>query len=128
MGESLLSPWVIRTAGLAVICQNGNKIFLASADFSKPNLTAEVSADSCESTELVVMCSSYGGFPKPKLSGALNNMSVVWNASWVTESNLSPYNITGKLPLNVTQDVNITCSVEYNGFTKSTSLLLSRFY
>ncbi|XP_057266477.1 T-lymphocyte activation antigen CD80 [Pezoporus wallicus] len=108
-----------------VVCNEPVNLFV-TADFSEPNLTAEVSADSCESTELVVMCSSYGGFPKPRLSGALNNMSVVWNASWVTESNLSPYNITGKLSLNVTQDFNITCSVEYNSFTKSTSLLLRK--
>ncbi|KAM9020050.1 T-lymphocyte activation antigen CD80 [Ara ararauna] len=108
-----------------VVCNEPVNLFV-TADFSEPNLTAEVAADSCESTELVVMCSSYGGFPKPKLSGALNNMSVVWNASWVTESSLSLYNITGKLSLNVTQDVNITCSVEYNGFTKSTSLLLKK--
>ncbi|KFQ44469.1 T-lymphocyte activation antigen CD80, partial [Nestor notabilis] len=119
-------PVNLFVTALADICQNGNCIFLASADFSEPNLTAEVTADSCASTELVVMCSSYGGFPKPKLSGALNNMSVVWNASWVTESSLSPYNVTGKLSLNMTQDVNITCSVEYNGFTKSTSLLLKK--
>lgn len=108
-----------------VVCNEPVNLFV-TADFSEPNLTAEVSADSCESTELVVMCSSYGGFPKPKLSGALNNMPVVWNASWVTESSLSLYNVTGKLSLNVTQDVNITCSVEYNGFTKSASLLLKK--
>lgn len=76
---------------------------------------------------MVVSCSSHGGFPKPKISGALNNMSVVWNVSWVSESSFSPYNVTGKLQLNVTKDVRITCSVEYNGFAKSTSLLLSRF-
>lgn len=128
VGESLLWPWVIRTAALAVIWQNGNSIFLASADFSKPNITAEVSTNTCESTEMVVTCSSYGGFPKPKMSGALNNKSVVWNASCVSESSLSPYNVTGKLLLNMTKDVSITCSIEYNDFAKSTTLLLSRFY
>ncbi|NXS77746.1 CD80 protein, partial [Erpornis zantholeuca] len=101
-------------------------ILFVTADFSKPNITAEVSADSCESTEMVIICSSHGGFPKPKISGALNNMSVEWNASWVSESSFSPYNVTGKLVLNVTKDVNITCSVEHNGFAKSTSLHLKK--
>ncbi|NXU58612.1 CD80 protein, partial [Turnix velox] len=99
---------------------------VVTADFSEPNITAEVSADSCDSTEMVVRCSSYGGFPKPKISGALNNESVVWNVSWVSESNFSPYNITGELQLNVTKDVSFTCSVESNGFTKSASLLLKK--
>uniref|UniRef100_A0A8C0AZX6 Ig-like domain-containing protein n=1 Tax=Buteo japonicus TaxID=224669 RepID=A0A8C0AZX6_9AVES len=95
------------------------------ADFSKPNVTADVLADSCESTEMVVRCSSYGGFPKPKLSGALDNESTAWNDSWVSESSLRAYNVTGKLWLNVTKDISFTCSVEYNGFAESTSLLLS---
>ncbi|KFQ77420.1 T-lymphocyte activation antigen CD80, partial [Phaethon lepturus] len=108
-----------------VVCDEPVTLFV-TADFSKPNITAEVSANSCESTEMVVTCSSHGGFPKPKISGVLNNVSVVWNASWVSESSLSPYNVTGKLLLNVTKDISITCSVEYNGFAKSTSLLLKK--
>ncbi|NXC16607.1 CD80 protein, partial [Corythaeola cristata] len=108
-----------------VVCDKSVALFV-TADFSKPNVTAEASANSCESTEMVVRCSSHGGFPKPKISGALNNESVVWNASWVSESSLSPYNVTGKLRLNVTKDVSITCSIEYNGFVKSTSLLLKK--
>ncbi|NXI86340.1 CD80 protein, partial [Rhipidura dahli] len=108
-----------------VVCDQSVILFV-TADFSKPNITAEVSADSCESTEMVITCSSHGGFPKPRISGALNNMSVEWNASWVSESSFSPYNVTGTLVLNVTKDVNVTCSVEYNGFAKSTSLLLKK--
>ncbi|KFO73455.1 T-lymphocyte activation antigen CD80, partial [Cuculus canorus] len=106
-----------------VVCDESLTLFV-TADFSMPNITAEVSAETCESTEMVVKCSSYGGFPKPKISGAINNESVVWNASWVSESNFSPYNVTGELRLNVTKEDNITCSVEYSGFAKSTSLLL----
>ncbi|NXH93620.1 CD80 protein, partial [Pachycephala philippinensis] len=108
-----------------VVCGESVVLFV-TADFSKPNITAEVSADSCELTEMVITCSSHGGFPKPRISGALDNMSVEWNASWVSESSLSPYNVTGKLVLNVTKDVNITCSVEYDGFAKSSSLLLKK--
>ncbi|NWR90216.1 CD80 protein, partial [Furnarius figulus] len=108
-----------------VVCHESITLFV-TADFSKPNVTAEVAASSCESTEMVITCSSHGGFPKPKISGALNNMSVEWNASWVSESSLSPYNVTGTLVLNVTKDVNITCSIEYDGFAKSTSLLLKK--
>ncbi|NXG64035.1 CD80 protein, partial [Hemiprocne comata] len=106
-----------------VLCDERVTLFV-TADFSEPNITAEVSANSCESTEMVVRCSSYGGFPKPKISGALNNTSVVWNVSWVFESSLSLYNVTGEVQLNVTKDVKFTCSVEYDGFAKSTSLLL----
>ncbi|NXK67087.1 CD80 protein, partial [Sylvietta virens] len=108
-----------------VVCDQSVVLFV-TADFSQPNVTAQVSADSCEATEMVIMCSSHGGFPKPRISGALNNVSVEWNASWVSESRLSPYNVTGKLVLNVTKDVNITCSVEYSGFVKSTSLPLKK--
>ncbi|NWU65919.1 CD80 protein, partial [Pterocles burchelli] len=108
-----------------VVCDEPVAVFV-TADFSKPDVTAEVSTNSCESTETVVRCSSHGGFPKPKISGALNNVSVVWNANWVSESSLSPYNVTGKLWLNMTKDAIITCSVEYNGFAKSTSLLLKK--
>ncbi|NXO53239.1 CD80 protein, partial [Aramus guarauna] len=106
-----------------VVCDE-RVTFFVTADFSEPNITAEVSANSCESTEMVVTCFSHGGFPKPKISGALNNKSVVWNASWVSESSLSPYNVTGKLLLNMTKDVSITCSIEYGGLAKSTSTLL----
>ncbi|NWV34748.1 CD80 protein, partial [Grantiella picta] len=104
-----------------VVCGESVILFV-TADFSEPNITAEVSADFCESTEMVITCSSHGGFPKPRISGAINNMSMEWNTSWVSESSFSPYNVTGKLVLNVTEDINITCSVEYNGFAKSTSL------
>ncbi|NXI74371.1 CD80 protein, partial [Anseranas semipalmata] len=107
-----------------VVCDEPVTLFV-TADFSEPNITAVVTARSCESTEMVVRCSSHGGFPKPKISGVLNNGSLEWNATWVSESSLSPYNVTGKLRLNVTKDVNLTCSIEYNGFVKSTSLLLT---
>ncbi|NXN96365.1 CD80 protein, partial [Rhinopomastus cyanomelas] len=97
-----------------------------TADFSKPDVTAEVAADSCESTEVLVTCSSHGGFVKPRISGALNNKSVVWAASWVSASGLSTYSVTAKLWLNVTKDSSFTCSVEYNGLVRSTSLLLNK--
>ncbi|NXS47879.1 CD80 protein, partial [Balaeniceps rex] len=108
-----------------VVCDETVTLFV-TADFSEPNITAEVSATSCESTEMVVGCFSHGGFPKPKISGALNNVSVAWNTSWVSKSSLSLYNVTGKLSLNVTKDVSFTCFVEYNGFVKSSSLLLKK--
>ncbi|NWU11006.1 CD80 protein, partial [Cephalopterus ornatus] len=108
-----------------VVCDERVTLFV-TADFSQPSITAEVLHSSCESTEMAIVCSSYGGFPKPKISGALNNMSVEWNASWVPESSLRPYNVTGTLVLNVTNDVNLTCSFEYDGLAKSTSLLLKK--
>ncbi|NXR81416.1 CD80 protein, partial [Pycnonotus jocosus] len=108
-----------------VLCDQSVILFV-TADFSKPNVTAVVTSDSCDVTEMVITCSSHGGFPRPKISGALNNVSMEWNASWVSESSRSPYNVTGKLKLNVTKDVNITCSVESSGFAMSTSLLLKK--
>ncbi|XP_074958913.1 T-lymphocyte activation antigen CD80 [Phalacrocorax aristotelis] len=106
-----------------VVCDETVTLFV-TADFSKPNVTVEERFKTCESTVMVVSCSSHGGFPKPKISGALNNVSVVWNTSSVSKSSLGLYNVTGQLWLNVTKDVSFTCSVEYNGFLKSTSLLL----
>ncbi|NXB80800.1 CD80 protein, partial [Donacobius atricapilla] len=108
-----------------VLCDESVSLFV-TADFSKPNITAEVAAVSCESTEMVITCSSHGGFPKPTISGALNNVSVEWKTHWVFEPSLNTYNVTGRLVLNVTKDVNITCSVEYGGFATSSSLVLSK--
>ncbi|NXH20426.1 CD80 protein, partial [Bucco capensis] len=108
-----------------VVCDKSVTLFV-TADFSNPKITAEVSANSCESTEMMVTCSSHGGFPKPKISGVFNNESMVWNDSSVSKSSLSLYNITAQGWLSVTKDTNFTCSVEYNGFARSTSLLLRK--
>ncbi|XP_035746645.1 T-lymphocyte activation antigen CD80 [Egretta garzetta] len=108
-----------------VVCDEPVTLFV-TADFSNPNITAEVSNHSCESAEMVVSCSSHGGFPKPKISGAVNNMSLMWNTSRVSKSSLGLYNVTGKLWLNITKDVSFTCSIEYNGFVKSSSWLLKK--
>ncbi|KFQ21539.1 T-lymphocyte activation antigen CD80, partial [Merops nubicus] len=113
------------TQNSIVLCENHVTLFV-TADFSNPNITTEVSTNSCESTEMVVRCSSHGGFPKPKISGALNNEPIVWNNSLVSKSSLSLYNVTAKAWVNVTEDISFTCSVEYNGFAKSTSLLLKK--
>ncbi|NWU99904.1 CD80 protein, partial [Upupa epops] len=104
----------------------GHVTLFVTADFSKPDVTAEISTNSCESTEMLVTCSSHGGFIKPKISGALNNKSMVWNSTWMSPSSLSMYNVTAKLWVSVTKDSSFTCSVEYNGVTKSTSLLLNK--
>ncbi|NXN09798.1 CD80 protein, partial [Indicator maculatus] len=108
-----------------VVCDK-HVTFFVTADFSKPNVTAEEFASSCESSEMMVTCSSHGGFPKPKVSGALDDKPVVWNASRVSESSLSLYNVTAQLWVSVTEDISFTCSIEYNGFVKSTSLLLRK--
>ncbi|XP_062453407.1 T-lymphocyte activation antigen CD80 [Rhea pennata] len=108
-----------------IVCDEPVTLFI-TADFSEPSITAEVRSSSCESDEVVVRCSSHGGFPKPKISGIFNNTSVVWNATWVSESSISPYNVTGNVQLNVTEDTSFTCSIEYSGFTKSASLLLKK--
>ncbi|XP_042722353.1 T-lymphocyte activation antigen CD80 [Lagopus leucura] len=111
--------------GSHLLCEEPVTLFV-TADFSKPNIEREVTASSCESTEMVVRCSSHGGFPKPKIYGVLNNMSVVLNTTWESESSLSPYNVTGTLWLNVSKDINFTCFIEYDGLLTSTSLLLAK--
>ncbi|NWR61309.1 CD80 protein, partial [Bucorvus abyssinicus] len=108
-----------------VICDETVTLFV-TADFSKPNITAEVTTSSCESAEMLVRCSAHGGFPKPTISGALNNESAAWNYTQWSESGLSLYNVTAELWVSVTKDINFTCSVEYSGFAKSTTLLLKK--
>ncbi|NXA35182.1 CD80 protein, partial [Eudromia elegans] len=108
-----------------VVCDEPVTLYV-TADFSEPSVTAEVISSSCELDEVMLRCSSHGGFPKPQISGVLNNRAVVWNATWVSESSNSPYNVTANMQLNLTEDTNLTCSVEYNGFAKSTSLLLKK--
>ncbi|NXW61597.1 CD80 protein, partial [Eurystomus gularis] len=115
-----------RTSRDTIVVWDKTVTLFVTADFSKPNITTEVFTNSCEPTEMVVRCSSHGGFPKPQISGTLNNKSAVWNASWVSKSNLNLYNVTAELWLSVTKDVIFTCSIEYNGFAKSTSLLLKK--
>ncbi|NXD06749.1 CD80 protein, partial [Nothocercus nigrocapillus] len=109
----------------SIVCDEPVTLYI-TGDFSEPSITAEVITSSCELDEVMLSCSSHGGFPKPQISGVLNNRPAVWNASWVSESSNSPYNVTGNMQLNLTEDTNLTCSIEYNGFAKSTSLLLSR--
>lgn len=111
--------------GSHLLCGEPVTLFV-TADFSKPNIEREVTASSCASTEMVVRCSSHGGFPKPEIRGFLNDERVVLNTTWESESSLSPYNVTGTLWLNMTKDSNFTCFVEYDGLLRSTSLLLAK--
>ncbi|NWI67325.1 CD80 protein, partial [Todus mexicanus] len=113
--QSLTEPVVVRLVNLFV-----------TADFSEPNVTTEVFASSCESTEMVVRCSSHGGFPEPKISAAINNETVMWNDTSVSQSSLSLYSVTAVLWHSVTKDVSFTCSVEYSGLVKSTTLPLKK--
>ncbi|NXY86308.1 CD80 protein, partial [Alcedo cyanopectus] len=108
-----------------VMCDNLVHLFV-TADFSMPKITANISASSCESTEVVVRCSSHGGVPRPKISGAINNKTMVWNDSSVSRYSHNLYTVTATLWHRVTREVNFTCSVEYNGLVKSTSLLLKK--
>ncbi|XP_064008210.1 T-lymphocyte activation antigen CD80 isoform X2 [Pogoniulus pusillus] len=117
---------IVQVLSLARVLCEKHVAFFVTADFSTPNVTAEVVASSCESAEVMLTCSSHGGFPKPKVCGALDSKPVVWNASQVAKSSLSLYNVTAQLWLSLTQDASFTCSLEYNGFVTSTSLLLKK--
>ncbi|CAM4455930.1 T-lymphocyte activation antigen CD80 isoform X1 [Lepidochelys kempii] len=95
------------------------------ADFSKPVISADVPKDACGSTEVMVNCSSHGGFPKPRVSGILNNMSVDWQTKPAASEN-SLYNVTAKLQLNLTEDIVLTCTIEYDDFKVSSNYSLKK--
>ncbi|NXP69585.1 CD80 protein, partial [Ramphastos sulfuratus] len=117
---------VVQEVRLSRVVCNKHVTFFVTADFSTPNVTAEELANSCESSEMMVTCSSHGGFPRPKVFGALNSKPVVWNASWVSESSLRLYNVTAWLCVSLTEDSSFNCSIEYNGLVKSTTVLLKK--
>uniref|UniRef100_A0A8C0GIR3 CD80 molecule n=1 Tax=Chelonoidis abingdonii TaxID=106734 RepID=A0A8C0GIR3_CHEAB len=94
------------------------------ADFSKPVISAEVPKDACGSTEVMVTCSSHGGFAEPRVSGILNNMSVNWQTN-LSDSKDSLYNVTAKLQLNLTEEIFLTCTVEYDVYKVSSNYTLS---
>ncbi|OXB68241.1 hypothetical protein ASZ78_007990 [Callipepla squamata] len=81
--------------GSHLLCGEPVTLFV-TADFSEPSIERTITASSCESTEMMVKCSSHGGFPKPTIYGVLNNVSVLLNTTWESESGLSPYNVTAK--------------------------------
>ncbi|NXL88367.1 CD80 protein, partial [Alectura lathami] len=107
-------------AGPRIVCDETVTLSV-TADFSEPNIATEVIASSCELIAMVVRCSSHGGFPEPKIFAVLNNVSVPWNST-----SMSNHNVTGTLQLNVTEDVNFTCSIEHNGVVRSSSLSLKK--
>uniref|UniRef100_A0A674I7Y0 Ig-like domain-containing protein n=1 Tax=Terrapene triunguis TaxID=2587831 RepID=A0A674I7Y0_9SAUR len=99
---------------------------VVEADFSKPVISADVPKDACGSTEVTVNCYSHGGFPAPRVSGILNNMSVDWQTN-LSDSKDSLYNVTAKLQLNLTEDIFLTCTIEYDDFEVSSNYILSKF-
>uniref|UniRef100_A0A8C3SUU6 Immunoglobulin domain-containing protein n=1 Tax=Chelydra serpentina TaxID=8475 RepID=A0A8C3SUU6_CHESE len=101
-------------------------VLVVVADFSKPVISADVPEDACGSTEVMVNCSSHGGFPKPRVSGVLNNMSVDWETKPPGSKN-SLYNVTATLQLNLTEDIFLTCTIEYDDFKVSSNYSLSKF-
>lgn len=100
-------------------------VLVVVADFSKPVISADVPKDACGSTEVTVSCSSHGGFAEPRVSGILNNMSVDWQTN-LSESKDSLYNVTAKLQLNLTEEIFLTCTIEYDGCTVSSNYTLDK--
>uniref|UniRef100_A0A8C4XXM9 Ig-like domain-containing protein n=1 Tax=Gopherus evgoodei TaxID=1825980 RepID=A0A8C4XXM9_9SAUR len=101
-------------------------VLVVVADFSKPDISADVPKDACGSTEVTVTCSSHGGFAEPRVSGILNNMSVDWQTN-LSDSKDSLYNVTAKLQLNLTEDIFLTCTIEYDVYKVSSNYTLSKF-
>ncbi|XP_074839586.1 T-lymphocyte activation antigen CD80 [Carettochelys insculpta] len=95
------------------------------ADFSRPVISAEIPTHACGPTEVTVNCSSYGGFPKPRVSGLLNNVSVDWQTE-LPSSKSSLYNVTAKLQLNLTEDTHLTCTIKYDDFEVSSDYILNK--
>ncbi|XP_067402413.1 T-lymphocyte activation antigen CD80 isoform X2 [Emydura macquarii macquarii] len=92
------------------------------ADFSTPVLSADGQA-LCGSSEVTVTCSSHGGYPEPKVSGVLNNRTVNWQTKL---SGTSPYNITATLQHNLTEDIALRCTIQYDGFEVSSDYILRK--
>uniref|UniRef100_K7FUP5 T-lymphocyte activation antigen CD80-like n=1 Tax=Pelodiscus sinensis TaxID=13735 RepID=K7FUP5_PELSI len=106
------------------LCVNTVDLFVV-ANFSKPVITADVPKDACGSTQVMVNCSSYGGYPNPKVSGILNNMSVDWKTE-LFGNKTSLYNVTAKLQFNLTEDISLTCTIEYDGYYVSSNYSLEK--
>ncbi|XP_050816891.1 T-lymphocyte activation antigen CD80 [Gopherus flavomarginatus] len=100
-------------------------VLVVVADFSKPVISADVPKDACGSTEVMVNCSSHGGFAEPRVSGILNNMSVDWQTN-LSDSKDSLYNVTAKLQLNLTEDIFLTCTIEYDVYKVSSNYTLKK--
>ncbi|XP_019381240.1 PREDICTED: T-lymphocyte activation antigen CD80 isoform X1 [Gavialis gangeticus] len=108
---------IVQRAGSVKLCDQTVTLSVI-AEFSQPAISLKKPSD-CESSEVVVSCSSYGGFPKPKVSGFFNNVSVDWNTSLTSDAKTSLYNVTGMARFNVTENMNLTCSIEYSDRTVS---------
>ncbi|KAJ7320424.1 hypothetical protein JRQ81_019935 [Phrynocephalus forsythii] len=83
------------------------------ADFSKPIIQAERHSNVCGSEWLTLTCSSHGGYPRPRMVGSINNETVEWNSTATHDAATGLFQIIGNLPLNVTGDILVHCSVEY---------------
>ncbi|XP_053165399.1 T-lymphocyte activation antigen CD80-like [Hemicordylus capensis] len=95
------------------------------ADFSKPSIEA-VFNPPCAPTVLTLSCSSQGGYPQPEMSGLINNESVKWDHSSISDNQTQLFNITGNYnwQCNMTGEIFVQCSVGYLGFEVSSSLSL----
>ncbi|TFK07820.1 T-lymphocyte activation antigen CD80 [Platysternon megacephalum] len=109
--------------GPSKLC-SGTVALVVVADFSKPVISADVPKDACGSTEVMVNCSSHGGFPAARVSGILNNMSVDWQTNFSDSDSL--YNVTAKLQLNLTEDIFLTCTIENDDFKVSSNYTLKK--
>ncbi|XP_042313080.1 T-lymphocyte activation antigen CD80-like [Sceloporus undulatus] len=107
-----------------VILKNGKKgdgfINLSVvAHFSKPAIYAETPPNTCGPTQLTLNCSSYGGYPAPKMLVSINNVTVEWNYTVTFDNQTELYNVTGQMQINMTEDIFVQCLVVYAGFEES---------
>ncbi|XP_077198419.1 T-lymphocyte activation antigen CD80-like [Paroedura picta] len=108
-----------------IILKNTSRVSLTTlsltvmAEFSKPVI--EMDPPACGSTLLILTCSSHGGYPKPTMTGLLNNNKVEWDPISTSDNQTQLFNITSNFQHNVTEDVVFLCSVSSPGFQTSTS-------
>nr|XP_056714174.1 T-lymphocyte activation antigen CD80 [Euleptes europaea] len=94
------------------------------ADFSNPIIN--VTRHACGSALVTLRCSSYGGYPKPNMSGLLNNKEVEWTPHSVSDNQTELINITSEWEHNVTEDIFFQCTVSYPGFSASASCTIPK--
>ncbi|XP_062831024.1 V-set domain-containing T-cell activation inhibitor 1 isoform X1 [Anolis carolinensis] len=99
--------------------------FSVVADFSKPNIYAEI-PNGCDLTQLTLRCSSHGGLNKDfKMLGSINNKTEKWTVSSTTDNQTELLNVTGYMQLNVTENIVVQCSVVYAGIQISANFTWS---
>uniref|UniRef100_A0A6J0V0P9 T-lymphocyte activation antigen CD86-like isoform X1 n=1 Tax=Pogona vitticeps TaxID=103695 RepID=A0A6J0V0P9_9SAUR len=94
------------------------------ADFSKPIIN-EKPLNACGPVWLTLTCTSDGGYPRPMMLGSINNNTETWHTITTQDNKTGRFQITGNLQHNMTENILVHCSVEYQDLKVSTNFSLS---